>query len=331
MGSDHRNVLWTIHEGSPLMRFLLEEDEQAQKYQAVSDHPLLVGAGYGYLYLYTERWAQDDSVMKSIGARYWDDREMRWVFDFSPATYERIMLTFDNQITGYVDEFGYEKVRMIGSVPPEDFLAKLYRHAWELSVDESTYAGYSRSDHGPHSSDSRVTELTELIRKQSGDIDHLHAQIASLREIASEALSNSSDNTIDIVALSVESAAGQSGDPETFVELIRHMGRDATAIVIARRVVEQALSRKLLAVIQVEMPRRSSLHEIISQVREYGLLSEIGIEMVHNVRKHGNIIAHQGVETRILLAQYFIVVWSMSTLWPEIKEFVDVPKLSDYV
>jgi hypothetical protein len=260
---------------------------------------------------------------KAISGYRWDPEAVCWVYPRTARNYDALIAEFGDDIVGNL------KITRPGKPTSEPGPASAAIHqALEVRMREFIEAATSKGQ------SSQVQALEAALAAKESELAEIRRRTALLEKQLAGSLAARQDLSAQAEGLQKELAKKTGADPAALFErLLRETAKDASGrepkfCALADRLslndslpieLVKELGRELRRVVNCD-DRTTSLHELLVQARDAGLLTERGIDLAHVIRKQRNVMAHEQTDRRTHRAQVLLCFFAAAMLWPELSE-----------
>ncbi len=272
---------------------------------------------------------------KAIPGYRWDHERVRWVYPRTARVYDALLAEFGDDVVGTLK---ITRPGKTGTAPAGDLQQENLTLKEQLGKIQATLEQVSGAAANGQVSQvqalqaalaAKESELAEVKRRAEEAERQWHEQVATRKE-----------QTLEIerlrgVITALQTEIAQKGTPNAdpalaFEQMVRAKAKEATgqdrkfcSLVDRLRLNEslpidlvKELGRELRRMVSCE-DRETSVHDLLVQARDAGLLTERGIDLAHLIRKQRNVMAHESVDKRSHQAQILLCLFAAALLWPE--------------
>jgi hypothetical protein len=274
---------------------------------------------------------------KTIPGYRWDRERRSWVYPKTARVYDGLIAEFGDDLIGTLKITRPGKPAQIPAdqatenVALKQEIAQI-RKALELISGTTSQGKVSEVQAIRAALASRESELVEVRHRSEALDKQLKVQAARNTELSNQVAALEAR----VQAFQTESAkkSHQPSDPLTLLDkLARDAAKDATGrdkkfCVLADRLrfneslpieLVKELGRELRGVLKSD-DRNASLHDLLTEARDGGALTQRGIDLAHLIRKQRNVMAHESTDKRTHMAQVLLCFFAAALLWPEFSE-----------
>lgn len=272
---------------------------------------------------------------KTIPGYRWDTQRVRWVYPRTARVYDALIAEFGDDVVGAlkVTRPGKTSAQPTAELQAENQALKeqvgKIRETLEV-ISGATANGQSSQVQALQAAlAAKEGELAEVKRRADDAERRLAESAATKKELSSEVEKLQGM----IVTLRGEVAKKAPPTPDLavlFEQMLRERAKEATgrdikfSSLVDRLKLNESLpidlvkelGRELRHLVNCE-DRGISLHDLLMQARDAGVLTERGIDLAHLIRKQRNVMAHENTDKRTHQAQILLCLFAAALLWPE--------------
>lgn len=270
---------------------------------------------------------------KTVPDYRWDPDRRAWVYPKTARVFDALIAEFGDDILGRLKIIRPGKASVDGQseLPLKEELEKIKKTLEQISHRETNHRT-SESGRLRVALATKEQEAAEL-RQRTAELDRQFKE----QQAANTALSSQLQEAQSSVRTLKEEVArkhGQAIDPDALFErLARESAKDATGrdakfcSLVDRLRLNESLPLELVKALGHELRRTlnsdergATLHDLLTEARDSGALSERGIDLGHLIRKQRNVMAHETLDKRTQRAQVLLCLFAAALLWPEFSE-----------